>query len=127
MWPPSNEEGLFREPQDELDRKITVMADRDTPRFRHGSLQLYGAIEDDLLEQAEALLAEVPSGAAKRRKATWSMHVPFAARADEEITHLRGEVGGLPATVRVRSDVSSLMFSRSHRSFRRELRFPPGA
>ncbi|MBT8345414.1 MAG: flavohemoglobin expression-modulating QEGLA motif protein, partial [Desulfofustis sp.] len=35
-------ESLFRDKIEELDRQITMLQDINTPKFLHGSLQLYG-------------------------------------------------------------------------------------
>ena len=51
---------IFQEKQQELDRKITMLAERDTPQFRYGSLQLFGKVEDDLFQLATELLARLP-------------------------------------------------------------------
>ena len=36
---------LLRDKRSELDRMITMLADRDTPRFLHGSMALYGGVD----------------------------------------------------------------------------------
>ena len=107
-------EDLFREQQDELDRKITMLSDRDTPRFRYGSLQLFGTVDADLFEQARRLLDDIPSRSRETGKGgTLDAHA-FAARAEAELRYLRGSSDRLPARVQIRDDVSSLMVSRGH-------------
>ncbi len=39
---------IFREKQDELDRQITLLLDMNTPRFVHGSIELFGGVDDEL-------------------------------------------------------------------------------
>ena len=56
---------VFQEKQRELDRKVTMLAERDTPRFLFGSLQLYGAVEDDLFELCDST-AGAPAARARR-------------------------------------------------------------
>ncbi len=41
---------LFQEKQEELELKLTMLRDRDTPRFLHESLTLFGGVKDDMLE-----------------------------------------------------------------------------
>lgn len=107
-------EDLFREQQDELDRKITMLADRGTPRFRYGSLQLFGTVDDKLLAQAQALLDYIPSRSRESAKGATLDAQAFAARAEQELAHLRAGSSGLPAKVRIRRDVSGLIVSRGH-------------
>src|SRR5918998_2037379 len=47
---------LFRTKRDEIARQITALEDRDTSRFVHGSLQLYGGITRSLAAAAHELL-----------------------------------------------------------------------
>jgi len=107
-------EELFREQQDELDRKITMLADRCTPRFRYGSLQLFGTVDDALFAQAQALLDEIPSRSRESAKGAKLGAQAFAARAEAELEQLRAGSSDLPARVRIRRDVSGLMVSRGH-------------
>lgn len=47
---------LFRQKQDELDRRITMLSDIDTPRFLLGSRQVFGGVDGGLVALAEELL-----------------------------------------------------------------------
>ncbi len=47
---------LFWEKQIEMDRQLTMLADRDTQRFLYGSLQLYGKLDGRLVSTARDLL-----------------------------------------------------------------------
>ncbi len=51
---------IFREKQDELDRQITLLLDMNTPRFVHGSIQLFGGVDDDLDRVAREMLERMP-------------------------------------------------------------------
>ena len=96
---------LLREKRREIDRRLGMLEDRDTPRFRYASLQLYGTVEDDLLAEAEAILAALPA----RGRITDPDRVTaeaFAQRAREELARYP-----LAATVEVRADVASLIVS----------------
>ncbi len=125
---------LLREKQEELDRKITLLTDINTPRFVHGSIQLFGGIEAELLELAEKVLSEVPlsevplsemppesgdgSGAGFCDAAT------FARRARQEIDIYRRAMPGLDAGVTIRDDTSSLMVSKGSVLIGQDLRVP---
>jgi len=100
---------ILRDKRRELDRQISLLEDRDTPRFLPGSLQLYGAVDDALLGEAEAILAELPyespgSGGEMDSSA-------LAARARAELDHYRRDFPALACAVQLRDDLPSLMVS----------------
>ena len=51
---------IFRQKLYELDRQITMFQDRNTPRFLHESIQLYGGVDDALYNLAVKLLNRIP-------------------------------------------------------------------
>jgi len=80
---------LFRERQDDLDRKITLLTDIGTPRFVLGSLQIYGRIETSLLMLAHELLSTVPPRSRDSGSGGQVDAVELARRATEEIDAYR--------------------------------------
>ncbi|MEJ7602446.1 MAG: tyrosine/phenylalanine carboxypeptidase domain-containing protein [Kofleriaceae bacterium] len=100
---------LLRDKRRELDRQLGLLDDRDTPRFLHGSMQLYGGVEDDLLEQAHAILAGVP--AATREAGPRCDAEGFRVRAEAELEYYRAQHPALATTVQVRDDLTSVMVS----------------
>jgi len=102
---------LLREQQDEIDRKLTMIADRETPRFRHEGVQLFGGVDDALLAEAVTLLERIPSRA-REPGSRQALDAPaFAARAEAEIAALRKQYDGVKAQVQVRDDVTGLLVS----------------
>jgi uncharacterized protein (TIGR02421 family) len=103
---------LLLDKRRELDRQLGLLGDRNTPRFLHGSIQLYGGAEDALLAEALAILRKVapsaPSAGPRCNAET------FAGRARAEIEHYRGAYPPLEATVTVREDISSLVVSHGN-------------
>jgi uncharacterized protein (TIGR02421 family) len=104
---------LMRDKREELDRQITLLHDRNTDRFVHGSLQLYGGVDDALLATAERILELT----AARRNWVASNHEPigavaFAARARDEIAQYRQHWPALAAEVEIRDDIPGLLVSR---------------
>ena len=98
---------LFLGKQDELDRKITMLADVGTPRFLFGSLQVYGRITPSLLSLAKQLLNEFPAGMRRGPIARTVDARTFAAKAKEEITRYRLLHDEFAATVAIRDDMYS--------------------
>jgi uncharacterized protein (TIGR02421 family) len=104
---------LLRDKRDELDRQITLIAERNTEGFRYASMRLYGAVDDLLLNVARDVLAEVPARRAGRAKRYVSAH-QFAASARKEIDHYRAAFPSLAADVQVRPDLVGLMVSQGN-------------
>jgi len=106
---------LFRQRQDELDRKITMLSDIGTRRFLLGSRQVYGDVDHALLEVATDLLAALPT---RSREETSEGHLSaeeFAQRAEQEISYYREKLPSFAATVSVRDDMfSGLLCSQGH-------------
>jgi len=105
---------IFREKLDDIERQITMLQDRNTPRFLYESIQQYGKVEDKLYNEAMEILRAVPP---RSRDGAGDGKVnaeQFAERAREEIEYLRGQYPEIGATVELRSDVTGLMVSRGN-------------
>ncbi len=105
---------IFAEKRDELDRQIGLIADRNTPRFLHGSQQIYGAVEDWLLKLAHQLVEQIPPAASPGAGARTFDAEALAVRAEEELAWYRQAMPDLPARVELRGDVPGIMVSRGH-------------
>jgi uncharacterized protein (TIGR02421 family) len=104
---------LFFRKQMELDRQITMLVDRGTPRFVCGSMAMYGAVTPKLRRTAEEILEQLGPGAreegSRRRLSTEQV----VERAVREIDAYRAVEPEFTAAVEIRSDiVSGLMVSR---------------
>ena len=115
---------LFREKLDELDRQITMLADLNTKRFVQGSVQLYGGVEDSMLELAEKILQATPSRVREGSSKGSLDAVTFARLAEEEIAYYRAQWPKLDAHVDLRSDTTGLMVSRGNLLVSDSLRIP---
>ncbi len=103
---------VFREKLDELDRQITMLQDRNTHRFLHESVQLYGGVEDSLHELAVGLLERIPPRSREGPSTGTVEPEAFAARAREEIEFLRAQWAAVKTGVDIRSDVTGLLVSK---------------
>jgi uncharacterized protein (TIGR02421 family) len=116
---------LFRQRQDELDRKITMLADIGTTRFTLGSQQVYGAVEPGLLKLAKEVLASVASRSRDDSEGRMLSAVEFAALADKEIRHYRQLLPQFDAKVVVLDDMfSGLMCSDGNLLIGRQTQIP---
>jgi uncharacterized protein (TIGR02421 family) len=102
---------LFEEKQEELELKLTMLRDRDTPRFIHESLTLFGGVSDQVLRVAKELLTSLPVKPPSD-PATILNAQQFAERVETEIAHYRNECPDFKAKVKISDDVSGLIVSR---------------
>lgn len=118
---------IFREKQDELDRRITMLADVGTRRFLPGSLQVYGGVDPPLQSLAAELLERIPPRSRDVPAGRQLDAKAFARRAEEEIGHYRRHHPQFTATVTVRGDLySGLLVSRGHLLVGHKAKVPAG-
>jgi uncharacterized protein (TIGR02421 family) len=103
---------LFQDKREELDTQLTMLWERDTPRFRPSSMRLYGTVDDELHALARSLLDEVqvPRRAADRQV---DAHA-FRDAAVAELAHYRERYPGLDRKVQIRTDLTGLMVSEGN-------------
>ncbi len=102
---------LFQEKQEELELKLTMLRDRDTPRFLHESLTLFGGVKDDVLSLAKSLLRDL-SSTAETDKSPKIDAEAFAQLAREEFAFYREVSPEFKARAQVTDEVSGLIVSR---------------
>lgn len=104
---------IFREKQDELDRQITLLLDMNTPRFVHGSIQLYGGIDDELNSVAREMLKQMPPTVREKSSEPSLNAQAFAELAEAEFALFRHQWPDIKAQVQVREDIQTgLMVSK---------------
>jgi uncharacterized protein (TIGR02421 family) len=102
---------LFRSQRRELDCKLTLLDDRDTPAFLPESLQLYGSAGDDLLALAAAILDRIAPEDRSDEAARSLDAAAFAQLAGREIAGYREREGEFDAGVQIRDDVPGVLVS----------------
>ncbi len=92
---------LLRDKRIELDRQITLIEDRNTPRFLYESLQLFPPVEDELMSLAKEILdiSKLPSDTSDRLSAA-----EVEELAVNEIEYYRESYPEMTATVEIRKD-----------------------
>ena len=104
---------LFLEKHEELDRKISMLRDRNTERFKYGSLELFGGVTDSLHKVALEILAHKrPSAKSEGSERPHLDAESLAKRADEEFSWYRKIDPTFTPTARVSSKVTGMMVSR---------------
>ncbi len=116
---------LFAVKRDEMDREITMLGDRGSPRFRYGSQQVFGVVDETLLTQALDLLTRLPP-APKEKAGSHDLDAEaFARRAGEELDYYRKTCPELEASVHICDDIPGLLVSKGRLLLERTLRVPP--
>lgn len=104
---------LFRDKRRELDEMMSMLDDRNTPDFVHGSLQIFGNVSDKLLHIAEAIITVIENNKTTTVKSEEKLNAQqFAQLAIQEIEYLKSQNSELSTTVRIRNDVSGVMVNR---------------
>jgi uncharacterized protein (TIGR02421 family) len=115
---------LLRDKREELDKQITLLAERNTPSFLHDSIRLYGSIEPALLDRAREILEEVPAPGASRGGERVGARA-FAARAREEFDFYSTRYPAFQSEVQIRPDLVGLMVSSGKLLVGRRLALSP--
>lgn len=105
----SNVRELLYGKRKELIAQIEMIRSIDTPHFHELSLELYGGVDDGLLEIADLILAELPPPESYDPRVRPD---EMAARARAELDRYCAEHPDLACTVEVRDDVVDLMVSQ---------------
>jgi uncharacterized protein (TIGR02421 family) len=116
---------LYRERQEELDCQITMLSHRGSERFLYGSLQLYGGVEDELREQALALLKRVPAAGDEVHANRISAR-DLVGMAQRDIATYRSTYRSFKAQIEMRADiVAGAMVSNDRLLISPALNAPP--
>lgn len=105
---------LFRDKRHELDKMLTLLAEREKPSFLLGSQQLYGRLEEPLVHLAEGLLASVPAKEEGGPPAETMSPTEFARLARQEIDYYREQYPDIAAQVVVQDDIVGLIVSEGN-------------
>ena len=115
---------LFLAQQLDLDRKISLLAERGTPNFTLTSLQLFGRMDSEIVDQAFNLLETVKPP--RRRETVGTVNAEmFAAYANEELDYLRRTLPDITSRAVIRKDVVGLMVSRGNLLIGKSLSIAP--
>jgi uncharacterized protein (TIGR02421 family) len=115
---------IYLQKQRELDRQISLVADRNTPNFLYGSRQLFGDLETSLLRQAKKMLAQIPPHSRDDQRGDLLSVKQFAAMAQRELEHLRRQDRSFKAQVEVRDDITGILVSKGNFLISRDARVP---
>jgi uncharacterized protein (TIGR02421 family) len=115
---------LFREKRTELDRKLTMLEDRNTRQFVYGSLQLFGDISNELTQLSEKLLQNFAPRSRDDSRDGFLDAEEFARMARREIENYRNKYPSMSANVQVRNDVVGMMVSGGNLLINKNMNVP---
>lgn len=116
---------LFEEKRNELDRKLTMLQDRDTGKFLFGSLQLFGGVDEKLYRLSKELL-ETSANVSQELSPFPALDAcALADRAEKEVSYYNKIHAGFSAKVRIRRDISGLMTVRGNLLIGSSTKVPP--
>ncbi len=102
---------LFRDKRKEIDRMLNMVAEREKPDFMHSSLQVYGPIDERLLDIAKAILVAIePNGESDKKEKINANEL--AKMAVQELEWLKTQDPRVSTAVRVRDDIHGILVSR---------------
>jgi uncharacterized protein (TIGR02421 family) len=105
---------MFLDKRDEIDRQLNMIAERNSTRFKYESLQVYGELDDELIQLADELLATTAHIDTEDGKIDSIGAEEFAGIAQAEINHYRQACPELAAQIQLRDDVPGVMVSRGN-------------
>ncbi len=106
---------LFHQKQEEIDRQVTMLLDRNTPRFQLGSRALYGDVSRELVETALGLLERLPARSRERRGGKRFDAEAFRRRAKQELEWYAKRWKRFRSDVEVRADLGAGLMVSSGR------------
>lgn len=104
---------LYEEKRQELDLQLSMIASRETPRFREFGRALYGSIEPSLLKAAKSILDKCGPGSATDTTQVGTALVK--KRADAMIAAYAGDDPTFNAAIELRDDLPSGMMVTGRR------------
>ncbi len=117
-------ESLFRAQQMELDCKLTMLSNRGTLRFLYGSLQLYGRVDDSLLQTAKYILERIPPRTRSTKNSPQLDAAAFAGRAEQEINYYKTQNRKVWSRVEIRDDIVGILVSHGNLLINRRHKIP---
>ncbi|MGB3801435.1 MAG: tyrosine/phenylalanine carboxypeptidase domain-containing protein [Lewinella sp.] len=113
----------LRDKRDELFRMLDMLANRGNEHFRYGSMQVFGGVDDELLNIANSLLTIVPPPEAADSEPRLDAE-EFLAACEREFAYLSDQYPVAKPKALIRDDLSGLMVSQGVLNIGHKLRVP---
>ena len=115
---------MLRDKRTEINRKLTMLEDRNLPQFFYGSLQLYGGVNDEFKLLAEKLLKKIKPHIHNGKKKEFVGAEEFAKRVFYEFENYKVQFPEMAAKVEIRDDIVGLMVVSGNLLISRDVSIP---
>lgn len=115
---------LLRDKREELDKQLSLIAERNSPQFLHSAIRLFGRVEASLRDRALEILEEI----APPQRTPGSRRVgaaEFARLAEREFEYYRGAYPEFSSEIQLRPDLVGLMVSAGRLLIGKDLSLAP--
>jgi uncharacterized protein (TIGR02421 family) len=105
---------VYSAQRDELDRQITMLSDRGSPRFLLESQQVFGGADEALTQASHDILDRLETKVDIPSNRDVVSAQDFALLAEEELAYYRELMPELPARVELREDIPGVLVSKGN-------------
>ncbi len=104
---------LFREKRAETDKMLSMLIERESADFFYGSLQLFGGVENQLLDDAKNILDAVPANKNDEdENGEYYDAKDFAELARQELRYLQQQLPQVKDRVEIKDTIDSMMVDK---------------
>lgn len=104
---------LFRDKRKELDQMMSMLSERGKEGFLLGSMQVFGTVNEKLLDKAQAILTITATDREHKTKEEDIVYAEeFAKLAQAELDYLKSQDSNFGTTVRLRDDIYGVMVNQ---------------
>ncbi len=101
---------ILREARLELEKKLCMLEERESPSFRFMGESVYGIPDENLIQAAKSILIHT-SSQSKLKAEYYNCH-QFAEVAQKEVDYYKSKFPELPLSIKIREDMTGLMVSK---------------
>lgn len=102
---------LFRDKRKEIDRMLNMLQERERRDFLLSSLQVFGPVDEDLLNIAKTILLVVENRPADKTQSKMSVN-EFAELARQELEWLHSQDESVSTKIRIADDIEGILVSK---------------
>ena len=103
---------IFRQQLDDIDRRLTLLTDRNTSKFLYGSMQIFGGVKNWIFDISVELLRTLPPKIRKDLKQGIVSAEEFVLFAEDEIQYYKNLDENFNASVEIKDNLNGLMVSK---------------
>lgn len=102
---------LYDEKREEISQQLTMLKERGSKNFFYSSIRLYGAIEKNVLAEANSILENISENTYQEKVKQLDAHA-FGRMAESEFDFFRSQAPDFKSKIHIRKDVNVMMVSK---------------